>query len=315
MSGAYSQDPSVMRKSIIPLVTNAYDLGSTSKYIRTAYLQTSIIFTGNPFLIAADTSGGADTKAITISGAGAFDNTRLAGLGLYGNQSATTPGIVSLFSSTLSGAYITLSAPASNGVINLATNGATRWTVDQNGLLTGAAGSGISLASGKGYLALNGKTLDADITGTFAATPDFTCVNGLRLLCQSSADANSVAEYWLKTRATDTSGNTIVASGDNVINIGAWAADGTVYRNIANIIARVVGTPGLNDIPSEIEFRTRSQGGSNNRSVAIASDKSINIVNCTSVPGTIAGSGSLYVESGALKYKGSSGTITTIANA
>jgi len=39
------------------------------------------------------------------------------------------------------------------------------------------------------------------------------------------------------------------------------------------------------------------------------------IANRASVPGTLAGGGSIYVESGALKYKGSSGTVTTIAAA
>jgi len=39
------------------------------------------------------------------------------------------------------------------------------------------------------------------------------------------------------------------------------------------------------------------------------------IANTASVPGTPISGGVLYVESGALKYKGSSGTVTTIANA
>jgi len=39
------------------------------------------------------------------------------------------------------------------------------------------------------------------------------------------------------------------------------------------------------------------------------------IANRTAVPGTPSGGGFLYVESGALKYKGSSGTVTTIAAA
>jgi hypothetical protein len=39
------------------------------------------------------------------------------------------------------------------------------------------------------------------------------------------------------------------------------------------------------------------------------------IANTASVPGTPTSGGVLYVESGALKYKGSSGTVTTIANA
>jgi hypothetical protein len=42
----------------------------------------------------------------------------------------------------------------------------------------------------------------------------------------------------------------------------------------------------------------------------------VGIINATTVPTTNpTGGGVLYVEAGALKYRGSSGTVTTIANA
>jgi hypothetical protein len=44
-------------------------------------------------------------------------------------------------------------------------------------------------------------------------------------------------------------------------------------------------------------------------------EKALYIANTSSVPGTPTSGGVLYVEAGALKYKGSSGTVTTIANA
>ena len=50
---------------------------------------------------------------------------------------------------------------------------------------------------------------------------------------------------------------------------------------------------------------TADPGGSN----------ALYIANRGSVPGTPSGGGVIYVESGALKYKGSSGTVTTLANA
>jgi hypothetical protein len=50
---------------------------------------------------------------------------------------------------------------------------------------------------------------------------------------------------------------------------------------------------------------TADPGGSN----------ALYIANRGSVPGTPSGGGVIYVEAGALKYKGSSGTVTTLANA
>ena len=44
-------------------------------------------------------------------------------------------------------------------------------------------------------------------------------------------------------------------------------------------------------------------------------EKSVYVANTASVPGTPSGGGVLYVESGALKYKGSSGTVTTLGAA
>ena len=41
----------------------------------------------------------------------------------------------------------------------------------------------------------------------------------------------------------------------------------------------------------------------------------LHVKNATTVPGTIAGGGTLYVEAGALKFKGSAGTITTVGAA
>lgn len=48
---------------------------------------------------------------------------------------------------------------------------------------------------------------------------------------------------------------------------------------------------------------------------ATASAKTLHLANATVPTGSPSGGGVLYVENGALKYRGSSGTVTTIANA
>lgn len=64
-------------------------------------------------------------------------------------------------------------------------------------------------------------------------------------------------------------------------------------------------------------FRLDSDGNLKlNAADAASGSKVIAIANATTAPsGTPSGGGVLYVESGALKYKGSSGTVTTIASA
>lgn len=55
--------------------------------------------------------------------------------------------------------------------------------------------------------------------------------------------------------------------------------------------------------------------GGANEAARIGSIGDVFLMNATSTPGTPSGGGVLYVESGALKYKGSSGTVTTLGAA
>lgn len=85
----------------------------------------------------------------------------------------------------------------------------------------------------------------------------------------------------------------------------------------------------FNESGADIDFRVESvghpnalfvQGSDGNVGVGTidfgsGSGGVMGIVNATAPSGTPTGGGVLYVEAGALKYKGSSGTITTIANA
>lgn len=65
-----------------------------------------------------------------------------------------------------------------------------------------------------------------------------------------------------------------------------------------------------------MRFDIMSGGNSEIEAFRIKSDKYLEIKNTSAAPGSNPSAGGfLYVESGALKYRGSSGTVTTIANA
>ena len=49
--------------------------------------------------------------------------------------------------------------------------------------------------------------------------------------------------------------------------------------------------------------------------ISLLAEKGVFILNVTSAPSTPSNGGILYVEAGALKYRGSSGTITTLGPA
>jgi hypothetical protein len=90
------------------------------------------------------------------------------------------------------------------------------------------------------------------------------------------------------------------AGGGNALQIGTTgASEMALFQNNAAIV-RLLG--------SNMGLRTTDCGAS-----AVGC---FGIANATTVPtGAPAGGGVIYVEAGALKYRGSSGTVTTIANA
>lgn len=95
--------------------------------------------------------------------------------------------------------------------------------------------------------------------------------------------------------------------------IGFYTAGGTAYAQING---------GYGSSAPELDFSLPSSTAGNFRFIqngtvilTINSQNNILIANSLATPGTPTGGGFLYVESGALKFKGSSGTVTTIAPA
>ena len=67
--------------------------------------------------------------------------------------------------------------------------------------------------------------------------------------------------FFGKTRGTEFGAVTIVQDGDSLGSIGFAAADGTdVAHQAASIAAEVDGTPGANDVPGRIVFKTTPDG-------------------------------------------------------
>jgi hypothetical protein len=144
-----------------------------------------------------------------------------------------------------------------------------------------------------------------------------------------SADAGSSWISLVKSRG-GVGTYTTVNSGDTTGVILSTGADGTSFVESARIIFAVDGTPSTGVMPGRIVFATSSASATNVErmridsvgnllvgmtTIATSSAKTVHIANGTAPTANPSGGGVLYVESGALKYRGSSGTVTTIANA
>ena len=172
-----------------------------------------------------------------------------------------------------------------------ASNGAS-----SNLILKGAAGMEMQTYNGgwKKYfnLAYTGDISFYEDTGTTAKL--FWDASAERLAIQNTNPAASlhVAESssGLTARFSNQSNQTL-----DIGTVSGVGAGGSVYIDNAN--------------SGNIQFRT---GGTER--MRIQADGTIKIAN-SSEPSTPSGGGVLYVQNGALKFKGSSGTVTTIANA
>ena len=76
----------------------------------------------------------------------------------------------------------------------------------------------------------------------------------------NSDDANGGYLALTKSRGTSVNSNTVVQAGDFLGTVSFHGADGTELVNGADVAAQVATTPGANDMPTNLLFRTTSDG-------------------------------------------------------
>jgi hypothetical protein len=150
---------------------------------------------------------------------------------------------------------------------------------------------------------------------------------------QFSNDAIAGSLLFVKSRGATATAATIVQAGDGLGAISFAGTNGTSALGVAAISASIdtVGSVSATSLPSILTFATTPTGtttGVNRMAINSAGNIGFNALSWgTSAVGVIAigngtapstspaSMGQLYVEAGALKYRGSSGTVTTIAAA
>lgn len=158
--------------------------------------------------------------------------------------------------------------------------------------------------------------------GTSTPTEELD-VNGAICISGSTpritGDFSTGLDQRLQIQTNVTNGQTglrVVPNGTSTnSSVGCLNSTSTTVYNLGNI----------NIDATTFEILTVAFGGATNIPIIISpgidgavtfeTNGSVTIKNVVSVPGTPTGAGALYVEGGALKYKGSSGTVTTIAAA
>ena len=147
---------------------------------------------------------------------------------------------------------------------------------------------------------------------TVSATSDDTTV----LITSASANDNPARLTFQKARGTIGS-PTIVQDNDFIGIFRGEGYDGAAYQRIADMRWEIDGTPGTGDMPGRIKFLVTPDGSATlATALTINNQRVLFIANSVAAPSsTPSGGGYLYVDAGELKYKGSSGTVTSLGPA
>jgi hypothetical protein len=220
------------------------------------------------FLKSRAVDGSADTIVASGDNVGSID--------FYGANGATFDKAAQIF------ATIDNTPGASNdmpGKLSFLTSAdgsatpATRWTINSNGNFLQDGSNGGNLVLGRSQNANSALLLGASSIAGDAGTPQqYTLTSSgttvQQAWAQGTADTNGVLLNLLKSRATDGTADTIVASGDTVGLISFKGANGATFDTAAQIKATIDATPGAsNDMPGALDFLTSQDGSSTPSSV------------------------------------------------
>jgi hypothetical protein len=146
-------------------------------------------------------------------------------------------------------------------------------------------------------------------TGT-VTIPTGSAITGVPYLATANTFTGGVQQ--ITTAAAGTKGFIVQASASQTANLSEWQnSAGTAIITITSAGVFTSTTAiSATGIRASLSLATSNTAATN--IVSNAANGHVVIQNVSAVPNTPSGGGVIYVESGALKYKGSSGTITTL---
>lgn len=293
------QNQNLLDKTAVETVSGAYTFSANTTLSNGLSLTGNAVFSSDGVGLIMDTSDGADNKSLKISGGGGTSSTRGAVIVLNGNEDAGT-GDLSLQAGNVIG-----------GEIVFVTGGAQKMVIDE----TGDIGIGTANPTSKLHVEEGDITVQRD---------------GSAPIIYAQANADTFAPHFIGHRSRGSKAiPTAVQVNDFLLVLSGQGWDTVGYAASTNIYARAAETYTSIAHGSYLSFTTTDIGATSPlERVRIQSDGSVGIgttqfgggskvvglANASTVPSSNpTGGGVLYVEGGALKYRGSGGTVTTIA--
>lgn len=218
---------------------------------------------------ANHTNNGASTLA--VNGMSAIDIRKGATTALAGGEIE-------------SGKYYDFVYDATNSVFQLA--GADSGT---NVSITGGSISGVSLTNVNPLVVGHTAQIVTQVTGS-DNTPAAQVIGAntneaFAFVARYSADANPPRVGFAKSRNATKGSHTVVQSGDDLGEIVFAGSDGANFAHGATIRAEVNGTPGTNDMPTDLVFLTAADGAeSPGEAFRLGTDKRAVFQNFVDIP-------------------------------
>ena len=293
----------------------------------------------------AFTAAGTSGQVLKSNGAGAPTWTTVTGTGTVTSVAATVPAFLSVTGSpitssgTLALAYSGTALPVANGGTNAITASIASFNNITGYSATGATGTTSTnlvfsdSPSLTGTVAIptkvlvGGPTSAAGLYGVQIYGDSSTAAPGLTQRGYSNT-AGGPTHLFIKTRGTTSTSVTAVQQNDTLGSMSFYGTDGTNPQVFGAITAYVDGAVSAGTVPTAFSITTGSTVGLIRMLISSSGNIGFNVLSWgTNAAGVIgigngtapttspAGMGQLYVEAGALKYRGSSGTVTTIAAA
>lgn len=245
---------------------------------------TDLVYTPSTFQVRAASSDGTDNQLLIVAGGGLGGpgrEDRGAYINVAGNENALAGQIQLIAGNTGVGAGagdIDIHCTGPLGEVTFFTQDLARLAVTSGGDLKGNVTNGGNFVIQRpnfGYQQGTDGSPHASILSAFGTYPGFLQINdptAHNAIATGAYGANSsgpsISGFKTRSAATNAPATTIVASGDNLLILSAYGADGVDYKISSSIAFQASGTPAVNSIPGDILFNVVKTGASSQTQLA-----------------------------------------------
>jgi hypothetical protein len=110
-------NPSVIKNHFLPSLSNTWDIGSTTNFLRNLFFSGDLVYSGTDNYLRANTSPGADNARLFVTSSGGANSARGPYIEIAGINHGVAPGVFNLVGANVAAGHIQLSITNSSALI------------------------------------------------------------------------------------------------------------------------------------------------------------------------------------------------------